>query len=146
MNVEIGIEALIILSCEYLFQMFGILSMQCGGLVYSISQEELYVYNWRHVSNMCFNIFFSPIETLTVFNVLHCLSSLWINCVTEEYGHHPNKIKSAIEEGKRPSFNQAFPAEPMELIKQAWDKVSHYITLHYVPLPSITFFMPHWQT
>jgi hypothetical protein len=53
-------------------------------------------------------------------------------CVTEEYGHHPNKIISAIEEGKRPGFNKAFPDEPVELIQQAWDKVIHYITLHYV--------------
>jgi hypothetical protein len=30
MNVEIGTEALIFLSWEYLFQIFGILSLQCG--------------------------------------------------------------------------------------------------------------------
>jgi hypothetical protein len=31
MNVEIGTEALIFLFWEYLFQNFGILSLQCGG-------------------------------------------------------------------------------------------------------------------
>ncbi len=30
MNVEIGTEAPIFLSWEYLFQIFGILSLQCG--------------------------------------------------------------------------------------------------------------------
>jgi hypothetical protein len=30
MNVEIGTEALIFLFWEYLFQIFGILSLQCG--------------------------------------------------------------------------------------------------------------------
>jgi hypothetical protein len=39
MNVESGTEAPIFLFWEYLFQIFGILSLQCGNLQYESSQN-----------------------------------------------------------------------------------------------------------
>ncbi len=39
MNVEIGTEAPIFLFCEYLFQIFGILSMQCKAVRTSVGRS-----------------------------------------------------------------------------------------------------------
>ena len=39
MNVKIGTEAPIFLSWEYLFQIFGILSLQCGGVPYTVKKS-----------------------------------------------------------------------------------------------------------